>query len=271
MMEEMNITEYENNNRIIEGDGVKRNDSKISFESSASNNILYLTSKLNLGTSEIKFRGSNSIVFLNSSNYPYKLKVEIFRDSAFYMGSNNYMNEVMHAILSERKHIFFGSNCTLALGIWINTSDVHLIYSVKTKERQNFSKSIFIGDHVWIGQNATILKGTNIASGSVIGASAVVAGKKISSNTAYAGNPAKKIAKGIFWDGGNVNNWTEEQTNKFSKLGSNIDIFTYKPEPEVYIPFDKIDSQLTNLKTSDDKMNYLIGISNNTAHNRFAF
>ena len=53
---------------------------------------------------------------------------------------------------------------------------------------------------MWIGQHVYFLKGTQIGSGSIIGAKSLVAGKKIKSNTIYAGNPAKLIRKDVFYD-----------------------------------------------------------------------
>jgi UDP-3-O-[3-hydroxymyristoyl] glucosamine N-acyltransferase len=54
------------------------------------------------------------------------------------------------------------------------------------------SKSIKIGNHVWIGMRAMILKGVTIGDNSVVGAGAIVT-KDVEPNIIVAGNPAKKI------------------------------------------------------------------------------
>lgn len=59
---------------------------------------------------------------------------------------------------------------------------------------------------------AMLLKGAAIGSGSIVGGAAVVAGKTVPSNTSWAGNPARQIARGIFFDGACVHGWTAEQT-----------------------------------------------------------
>lgn len=80
--------------------------------------------------------------------------------------------------MSEHKHCFIGDNCMFSFDILIRNSDHHLIYDCENNKRINPTKSVFIGDHVWIGQLVNILKGTRIDSGSIVGASSVVAGKK---------------------------------------------------------------------------------------------
>ena len=233
-------------------------------------NILFLEGNLNLGDSEISFRGNNSIVFLRSCQASSKLNLIIFNNNTFYIGLNSAVNlKPITVYLSEQKHVFIGNDVLFSFDVWIRNADPHLIYSTIDKKRLNLSKSVFIGDHVWIGQNAILLKGTHIASGSIIGANSVVAGKKISSNTVWAGNPAKKISENVFWSHECVHAWIEEDTRKFIKMET--DKYIFKPEAKVYIPFYEIDKQLTLCKTADEKLDYLVRISNVTAKNRFAF
>ena len=79
----------------------------------------------------------------------------------------------------------------------MRTADPHLIYNIVDNQRINHSRSIYIGDHVWIGQNAMILKGSSIHSGSVIGAMSLVAGKTIHSNSCWGGNPVRMLKENI--------------------------------------------------------------------------
>lgn len=100
--------------------------------------------------------------------------------------------------------------------IWLSTCDHHLIFD-SSYQRENFSKSIYIEDHIWCGQESAILKGTFIPSGSIIGAKSVVCGIK-SSNSIYTGNPAKLIKGEKFWSREDpaLDNWTQEQTNLYA-------------------------------------------------------
>ena len=72
------------------------------------------------------------------------------------------------------------------------SADPHIIYDINTKKRINQSKSIFIGDHVWIGANAVILAGKSIGSHSVVAAGAVVT-KDVPDYAVVVGVPSKII------------------------------------------------------------------------------
>ncbi|TWO14060.1 hypothetical protein ZA02_06295 [Campylobacter lanienae] len=53
---------------------------------------------------------------------------------------------------------------------WLSTCDHHLIMDCNTNNRVNYSKSVYVGDHVWCGMETTISKGAFIASGAILGA-----------------------------------------------------------------------------------------------------
>ena len=151
------------------------------------------------------------------------------------MGKNNYMNGTLHVLISERKHCLIGNNCLFSTDIWIRNADPHLIYDISTMKRINSTKSVFIGDHVWIGQSALLLKGTRIDSGSIIGAMSVVSGKKIANNSIWAGNPVRMVKKNIFWNESCVHKWNMLQTKKSKEYSEFIagkdllvDEFIYK-------------------------------------------
>ena len=266
----MKITNFENGNRIIEGENCSYDKASINFNKTGrGGNILFLEGNLNLRDSIINFDGENSIVFLRSTPRRFSVTLFIANNSAFYIGKNVFAASCIYARAAERKHVFLGDDLMFSSGVNIKTIDGHLIYSTETMKRKNYSKSVFIGDHVWIGQYVMLLKGTQIASGSIIGAKGLVAGKKISSNTIWAGNPAKLVSKDKFWHRLSVDGFTEEDSKNYDTYSS--DEFIYKYDPKVYISFDEIDRQLTLCKTADEKMEYLLKISDKNAHNRFAF
>ena len=146
-------------------------------------------------------------------------------------------------------------------------ADPHLIYHTDSKKRINPTKSIYLGDHVWIGQSAMILKGTQIHSGSIIGALSVVSGKEIPSNTSWAGNPSRKIAENIFWTDKCVHSWIDNQTAENNVCKT--DAYTYHYDPKEFIAFSQIDQKLTDASNSEERYAYLTTFTTHKAKNRF--
>ena len=189
-----------------------------------------------------------------------------------YIGRDTYMNnnslgEPLKIRSAESKIIFLGNNNMFSWSNWIINSDLHTIYSIQSHKRINHASSIFIGDHCWFGQSATTLKGTHIGSGSVVGADSVVSGKKIPSNTVWAGNPARQIKDKIFWVFDPIYKWGKSDIE--NHLENTTDEFTYKRDRNS-LSFDEIDRFLSACPTVDDRLDYLFKISEDTSKNRFA-
>jgi len=142
-----------------------------SIEFRGKSNILFVEDGVVLKNSRIIFNHNNSVVYLSKSRHVYILKCFINNNSVLYFGKDCYFNDTSHmnTIISESKNVIVGDEGLFSFGIWLRTADPHLLYDVENRERINQSKSIFIGDHVWIGQQSLILKGTQIGSGSVLG------------------------------------------------------------------------------------------------------
>ncbi len=232
------------------------------------NNILFCEKDVILVNSEIIFNGSNSLIYLSSNKHEYKLGVTINNNQVCFFGKHNYMNGKINIILSEEKHIFIGGDNLLSFGIWMRNADPHLIYDSKTKKRINPTKSIFVGDHVWIGQSALILKGTIIGSGSIVGAMSVVSGITIPSNECWGGVSAKRLKTGVFWEGSCVHSWTELKTQK-SQIYEE-DTYIYNKNLNNLTSYNEIDIQLSNAKTSNDKLGYILELVQINEKNRFA-
>lgn len=266
----------DNNNNIIIGRFPNIKNSSINFREK--NNILYCEDNVKLLDSELNFMGDNSVIFLCSNQHQYKLFVKIFNDSVFYIGKNNYINNILTIRLSEQKHCFIGDNGMYSLNITIRNADPHLIYSCSTGTRINLSKSVFIGDHVWIGQDVRILKGTRIDSGSIIGAMSVISGKNIPHNSIWAGNPCKQINNDVFWDRSSVHNWTSEKTEKSMiyseyiaeyKQDCHDDFWIYEYIPSECIDWNELEEHFSSNYSPLQKCEYLINLNKNKSKNRF--
>ncbi len=249
-------------NRIIGSCEAKN--SKIVFRGKG--NILFLEDGVRLENSVLYFNGDNALVYLSSdTKHAYKIHVDAWRETKVFFGRNNYFNGVLTAIVSERKNLVVGNDGVFSFGIWMRTADPHLIYDCDSLERVNPSKSILIGDHVWLGQNALILKGSAIGSGSVLSAAAVLAGKSVPSNAIYAGNPAHKIKDNIFFSGESVHNYTEKQSTESMTFSDDRYIFQLSEDT---INWSQLDQLLTE-SSSEQCLNILQDLSANMNKNRF--
>nr|WP_234896091.1 hypothetical protein [Sinorhizobium meliloti] len=99
----------------------------------------------------------------------------------------------------ESTSIIIGSDCLFGSDIIIRTTDGHPVYDAATRERINFSKSITIGQHVWIADRAVVLKGVNIGNASAIGVGSIVT-KSVDANCIAVGNPARVVKTGTTWE-----------------------------------------------------------------------
>lgn len=241
-------------NNIIIGNP-KLINSKIEFVEGVKNNILYCEDNVVLENSNINFKGSNSVVFLSENRHTYFLHVTAYNNSTLYLGKNNYMNKRLHIILSEGKNVIVGEECLFALGCWIRTADPHIIYNVETKLRINNSKNVIIGDHIWCGQDVLILKGSQIGSGCIIGARAVVSGKRLNSNSVYAGNPIRCVKDNVFHSKKSVNDFTNEDTEKYNKFIDDRYIYSYDKAYKGY--FEELDHEIGLIKDSNKRIEYI--------------
>lgn len=242
-----------NENQILgKLDNASLKNSNITFNGKG--NVVYVESGVNIANSRIVFNGDNSLLYLSKNWYEYYIDFRINNNTTVFIGKNNYFNNALNVITSEGQNVFFGEDCLISMNVFLRTADPHLIYDIETKKRVNASKSILIGDHVWLGQNAMILKGTVIGSGSVVGAGSVVTGKRIISNCIYAGNPAKKIKSGIFYENDCVHQWTPTQTAE-SEI-CELDKHIYK-ETDQTIDLTELDMKLKEADSAQDKIEVL--------------
>lgn len=200
-----------------------------SVEFLGAGNILFCEEGVTLKNARISFKGSGGVVYLAASKHPIYAEIIVWDGSTFFLGSNSYINpgEPLHAVASERRTIFIGDDALVSFGVWMRTADPHLVYRVSDMTRVNQSKDVVVGDHVWLGQEALLLKGTVVGSGSIVAARAVCAGKRIPSNTSWAGNPARQVAEGVFFSKQSVHAFSPEQSEHFDTFRK--DSYIYKP------------------------------------------
>lgn len=228
---------------------------------------MYCEKDVKLLNTKLNFYGNNSIIYLSQNIHNYILNVGIYNNSLLYIGKNNYINSTLNIILSEGKNVVIGNDCLFSFGIFIRLADPHIIYDNETKKRINPSKSVYVGDHVWVGQDVLILKNTKIGSGSIIAAKAVVSGKSIPSNCIYGGNPLKLINENIFFDKTCVHDFTSQQTKAYSNFKN--DEFIYSYDDKEKLNFSDIEKYINKIKDPNEKLEYIKNTMEKSNKNRF--
>lgn len=105
----------------------------------------------------------------------------------------------IHLACIEGQTIAIGEKCLFSSDIVFRTGDSHSVLDDQGR-RINESKSICIGDHVWIGNRATINKGVRIGKNSIVGNGAIVTKPYSEEGVVLAGVPAKVVKRNINWD-----------------------------------------------------------------------
>lgn len=230
-------------------------------------NILCCEAGVTLKNCSIFFRYSNALVYLCKPRGGYALSLEAEQDSTCYIGKNFRARTTVKIVTAPGKTVFIGDDCLFSRGIMIRASDAHLIYSGVTHQRINPSKSIFIGDHVWLGQEVFPLKGTQIGSGSIVGARGVIPGKRIPSNTCWAGNPVRQVSlEPVFYDAACEYAFDQAQLDQTARNDS--DQYLYRKD-KYTLSFDELDRALAARETAQQRLDYLDTIRAYTHHNRF--
>lgn len=120
-------------------------------------------------------------------------------NSTIVVGSRLTPTGSMNISAAEGTSVTIGNDCMFAVDIDIRSDDAHPIFSRSTGQRLNQSRSVTIGNHVWLGPHVAVLSGASIGNGSVIGYRSVVKGV-IPEHSIAVGIPAKVTKSDIVWD-----------------------------------------------------------------------
>ena len=241
--------------------------SKISF--AGKNNILYCEPNVNIVNSSIRFLGNNSLIYLSSNKNNYPLNVQIFQDSVIFIGKDNVLSAPVSMDVQEHQNLIIGDECIIGSNTTFKTSDGHIIYDANSKNRINHSKSICVGDHVWLGYQSYICKGTVIGSGAIIDNNSYVSSNSIiSSNNLYSGNPLHLVKEDVFFTNEYTGNFTDEDSLNFNEYNSRLFIFSRNSND--LLDFNKIDEILKSFDVFK-KIEFIQKLFiQNKKHNRFS-
>lgn len=136
------------------------------------------------------------------NNSEYANPIGRFSRCSFVVGPNAYLKIGDDVGMSSvaivcQNSIIIGDHVKMGGNVVVYDTDFHSTHSADRKQVESdrantITKTVLIGDNVFIGAHTTILKGVTIGNNSIVGACSVVT-KSIPENQIWAGNPAKFI------------------------------------------------------------------------------
>jgi acetyltransferase-like isoleucine patch superfamily enzyme len=122
------------------------------------------------------------------------LGCEISIGDGLYCGAGAYLTT------AEGASIRLGNDLLISDRFQARADDSHPIYDGVTGQRINPSRSITVGDHVWIGADVILMPGATVGSGSILGIrSMVTKSRPIPENCLAVGSPAEIQRRAVVW------------------------------------------------------------------------
>ncbi|WP_313477376.1 acyltransferase [Microbacterium sp.] len=174
----------------------------INIRFSGKNNRLHIAEGADVRWLSLDFAGDGGQVRILRTSRPragLRLSLRVGYSSSVQIGEDVGTTNRLFISAVEGASVHIGDDCMIATGIEIRTDDAHPVYAVQTGKRVNPTKSIVIGDHVWLAKDAVIMGGVTIGSGSVIGFRSIVT-RSVPNNCIAAGAPAKVVRRHIAWE-----------------------------------------------------------------------
>lgn len=229
------------NNKII--GSFKLTNSRISFN--GQNNILVCDNDINFTNAVLTFNGDNSLIYIRS-NIVDGFRSIIYNNSTLYIGKNVFFGSSVNISVYESQNIIIGDDCILNAEAKMFSADFSSIYDCQTKKRKNFSRSVYIGDHVWLGRYSYISRGVHIGSGAIIGdGTFVMPNEEIPSNTLSYGNPSQIVDTDVFYTRDFAGGFKRDETLNSEYYKSDVFIFKFVDKETFNI--DSIDQILFDL------------------------
>ncbi|MNO59183.1 Galactoside O-acetyltransferase [compost metagenome] len=185
----------ERGNSISVGSGGSVVKSTVTFNENGSKLVVGRNVKFSVCSIEL---GKNATLIIGDDS-KIRGTISVGFGSSVIIGSDVTFVSNMKVRAVESTSITIGNDCLFAAGVTIRTNDGHPIYDAYTRERINSSKSVVVGEHVWLGEDVVVLKGVEIGAASIVAGRSVVT-KNIPKNSVAAGAPAKVVRTGVTWE-----------------------------------------------------------------------
>lgn len=164
------------------------------------NNKLSLDSSVRLTADTVfRFDCNNATIRIGRGLHGFAGFLRVGEDSSILIG--DHVTTTSRVIIGsvEGSTVLIGDDCMISGDVQIRSDDEHPIFDVESGARINLSKSVHIGNHVWLGWGARVLGGSSIGDGSVVGFSSIVAGS-FPNNCIVAGVPARLKRMNVAWE-----------------------------------------------------------------------
>ena len=183
----------------IEFEGRVEKDIRVKF--TGRNNVLRVAAQQKIAQLYVDFDCDNGLVEIGSSSGVPALRaaIRVGDGCTVTIGRNVSTTTTVAMSTAEGSSITIGDDCMIASDIQIRADDGHPIFDVRSGKRVNVSRSIVIGNHVWLGLGSCVLGGATIGDGTVVGMRSVVT-RALPNNVVAAGSPAKVVKRDIAWE-----------------------------------------------------------------------
>lgn len=172
---------------------------KCKIKINGKNNEIVFGEKCYLTNFRISITGNNCKVVLGDAVCVHDCGICIENNGGtVYIGEKTLICGPAHFSCMEGTDIHVGKECLFSSETHLRTGDSHSVLDMEGN-RINPSKSIIIGDRVWLGVRAMCMKGARVANDSIVSAGAVVTKEFEKTNVAIAGVPAKIVKENIKW------------------------------------------------------------------------
>lgn len=109
----------------------------------------------------LKLEGNNAI-FRVGENSIVKGWYRVSNHSQIIIGKNLWTSNGSTISACEKTSIHIGDDCMFATANEIRSDHGHPIFCLKTGKRTNKSKSVKIGNHVWLSKGAVVMPGSTV-------------------------------------------------------------------------------------------------------------
>ncbi|MET9258311.1 acyltransferase [Streptomyces sp. NPDC003717] len=175
---------------------------KIDIRFKGSNNTLVIAPDADIKDLLVIFTGDNGHIEIERTTKRragLRFELRCGHESKIRVGENVGCAGRTFLSAVEGVSVTIGADVMFAKNIEVRADDTHPIYDVRSQKRANPSKSIVVGEHVWIAKHAVVMGGVTIGNGSVIGFRSIVT-SSVPNNCIAVGAPARVVRRNIAWE-----------------------------------------------------------------------